>query len=48
MKPPEPDLAAQQRRFARFASDYNEERPHEALGQRTPASVYEPSARPMP
>ncbi len=48
MTPPEPDLAAQQRRFARFASDYNEERPHEALGQRTPASVYEPSARPMP
>jgi putative transposase len=48
MTPPELDLAAQQRRFARFASDYNEERPHEALGQRTPASVYEPSARPMP
>jgi len=45
MTPPEPDLAAQQRRFAR---DYNEERPHQALGQRTPASVYEPSARPMP
>jgi putative transposase len=48
MTPPEPDLAAQQRRFARFARDYNEERPHEALGQRTPASVYETSARPMP
>jgi len=48
MTPPEPDLAAQQRRFAHFARDYNEERPHEALGQRTPASVYEPSARPMP
>ncbi len=48
MAPPEPDLAAQQRRFSRFASDYNEERPHEALGQRTPASVYQPSARPMP
>ena len=48
MTPPEPDLAAQQRRFARFARDYNEERPHEALGQRTPASAYVPSARPMP
>jgi Integrase core domain len=48
MTPPEPDLAAQLRRFARFARDYNEERPHEALGQRTPASAYAPSARPMP
>ena len=48
MTPPEPDLAAQQRRFPDFARDYNEERPHEALGQRTPASVYQPSARPMP
>ncbi len=48
MTPPEPDLAAQQRRFARFARDYNEERPHEALGQRTPASAYVPSARSMP
>ncbi len=27
---------------------YNEERPHEALEQRTPASVYEPSLRPLP
>ena len=48
MQPPEPDRAAQQRRFAVFARDYNEERPHEALGQRTPASVYQPSPRPMP
>jgi putative transposase len=48
MTPPEPDLAAQLRRFARFARDYNEERPHEVLGQRTPASAYAPSARPMP
>ena len=28
--------------------DYNEERPHESLGQRTPASVYQPSPRAMP
>ena len=48
MTPPQLNLAAQQRRFESFARDYNEERPHQALGQRTPASVYEPSARPMP
>ena len=32
----------------RFRSEYNRERPHEALGQCTPASVYAPSARPYP
>jgi len=47
MRPPEPDRAAQQRRFAKFTRDYNEERPHEALGQRPPASVYRPSPRRM-
>ena len=48
MRPPEPDRAAQQRRFVKFTRDYNEERPHEALGQRPPASVYRPSPRQMP
>ena len=48
MRPPEPDRAAQQRRFAKFIRDYNEERPHEALGQCTPVSVYRPSPRQMP
>jgi transposase InsO family protein len=48
MRPPSPDRAAQERRFAAFARDYNEERPHEALGQIPPASVYEPSMRRMP
>ena len=48
MRPPSPSRAAQARRFAAFARDYNEERPHEALGQRPPASVYEPSPREMP
>src|SRR5260370_1303961 len=42
------DRAAQERRFLAFARDYNEERPHEALGQQTPASVYRPSPRAMP
>jgi hypothetical protein len=36
------NLQAQQRRFNRFVDEYNLERPHEALGQETPASVYRP------
>jgi putative transposase len=48
MQPVEPNRAAQVRRFAAFARDYNEERPHEALGQRPPASVYQRSPRSMP
>jgi putative transposase len=46
--PPAGDLRAQQRRFDRFRREYNEERPHEALGQRPPGSVYERSPRPYP
>lgn len=41
-------MPSQQRRFDRFRHEFNEERPHEALEQRTPASVYQPSPRPMP
>jgi transposase InsO family protein len=48
MRPPCADRAEQARRFAAFQKDYNEERPHEALGQKPPASVYSPSPRPMP
>jgi len=48
MQPPAADRRAQARRFEAFAYDYNEERPHEALGQRTPASLYRPSLRAMP
>lgn len=33
---------AQQRRTDRWGKTYNEVRPHEALGQRTPAQVYRP------
>lgn len=39
---------AQQRRFNAFRTEYNEVRPHEALGQRTPASFYRPSDREYP
>src|SRR5579859_384138 len=48
MRPAEPDRAAQARRFEAFARDYNEERPHQSLGQRAPASFYSPSPRKMP
>ena len=47
-KPPAETLAGQQRRFDRFRREYNELRPHEALGQDTPASRYRPSARSYP
>jgi hypothetical protein len=43
--PPAPTLRAQQRRFDAFRREFNEQRPHEALGQRTPASLYVRSAR---
>lgn len=43
--PPAATLADQTRRFARFRTSYNEERPHEALGLVPPASIYQPSAR---
>ena len=45
---PEANARLQQRAFDRFRSEYNNERPHEALGQRPPASIYKPSPRPFP
>lgn len=47
-RPPAADLAQQQRRFARFRHIYNDERPHEALGQRPPSRLYTPSHRALP
>lgn len=47
-RPPRPTLIDQQRAFDRFRCDYNEHRPHEALGQTPPAAHYEPSLRSMP
>src|SRR6267378_1945473 len=47
-RPPRRTLTAQQRRFDWFRQRYNAERPHEALGQQLPASVYHASARPYP
>jgi transposase InsO family protein len=46
--PPAANLAAQQRAFDRFLERYNYLRPHEALGQKTPAAFYTPSPRPYP
>ena len=39
---------AQQRRFDLFRQEYNQQRPHEALAMRTPASCYAPSPRSYP
>jgi putative transposase len=47
-RPPEHNLTAQQRRFDRFREQFNHERPHEALADRTPAELYRPSQRPYP
>jgi transposase InsO family protein len=44
-RPPAASLAAQQARFDQFRREYNEIRPHEALGQATPASVHRPNER---
>lgn len=46
--PPEKNLMAQQERFDAFCEEYNTERPHEALGMKTPAAVYVASPRTMP
>lgn len=46
--PPAATYSLQQRAFLRFEHEFNHLRPHEALGQRTPASLYLPSARRYP
>ena len=46
--PPAANRRAQQRAFRLFCREYNEERPHQALGQQVPASIYRPSDRPYP
>ena len=47
-RPPASNRRAQQRRFDDFRREYNEERPHQALAGRTPASLWGPSTRPYP
>jgi hypothetical protein len=46
--PPSASLRAQQKSFDSFRDCYNLQRPHEALGQQTPAGRYSPSPRPYP
>jgi transposase InsO family protein len=41
-------LSEQQRVFDRFRHEFNDERPHEALAQKTPAKLYVTSARSYP
>jgi transposase InsO family protein len=48
MKPPATTPQTQQQAFDCFRKEYNYVRPHEALGQVTPASLYLPSPRPYP
>ena len=47
-RPAAANLRAQQRVFDRFVAEFNEQRPHEALGQRPPATVYTASTRSYP
>lgn len=47
-RPAADNLFQQQERFDRFKREYNEDRPHEALGMKTPSSVWQVPARRMP
>jgi putative transposase len=47
-RPPAATRQHQQRCFDHFRREYNELRPHEALADETPASIYRPSPRPYP
>lgn len=44
-RPAGANLLQQQERFDSFVWTFNHERPHEALGQRPPSTVYQPSPR---
>ena len=46
--PPQGSIGEQQEVFDRFVEEHNCERPHEALGQKTPASFHQPSLRAYP
>jgi putative transposase len=48
LRPPASSLRTQQARFDGFQTEYNEERPHEALGDAPPASRYVASAKEFP
>ncbi len=46
--PPASSLRGQQRKFDGFREEFNQERPHESLGMKRPAEVYQASDRSMP
>jgi putative transposase len=46
--PPAASVGAQKRRTQRWVDYYNQQRPHEALGQEVPATLYHKSRRKMP
>jgi putative transposase len=45
-KPPGKNFLQQQAKFDQFIHEYNQERPHQALGMKYPAELYQPSTRP--
>lgn len=47
-RPPGANLKSQQRKFDRFVREFNEDRPHEGIGMKRPAELYEASSRPYP
>jgi len=46
--PPQPTVRLQQKAFDVFRSEFNEQRPHEALADLTPAACYQPGRRSYP
>jgi hypothetical protein len=44
-RPPGINILQQQARFDAFVSEFNAERPHEAIGMKVPAELYQPPSR---
>ena len=47
-RPPGANLRSQRKKLDAFRYEFNEVRPHQALGNKMPAEVWRPSARPYP
>src|SRR5258708_22751699 len=47
-KPAAKNFLQQQGKFDRFIEEFNQERPHEAIGMKYPAEIYTPSLKPYP